>query len=65
MIDTRTTCITLYDYRPTDLDDFIKGLKAGTEVIQILPTSPMTMNEKTGIYHRDYLAVYKTDDRII
>lgn len=59
MIDTKTISTELLSYRSEDLHTHIKEMKPGTEIIQILPTSPISMEERTGLYFRDYLLVYK------
>jgi len=46
---------------PEQLQSRIHSLNKGMirgKVIQILPTSPLTMDSKTGEHTRDYLIVY-------
>jgi hypothetical protein len=57
----RTTTAVLLDYTGEQLDDFIKGNIPNRLVIQILPTSPLYQNERTGLYHCDYLLLYTGD----
>ena len=54
-----TKSIILLDYTGEWLESHINKMGKDHMVVQILPTSEMRRDQKTGLVHRDYLLVYK------
>jgi hypothetical protein len=54
-----TMCNEAKDCTATKLKNVINALPRTVAVVQIVPTSPLVQNDKTGEYTRDYLVIYK------